>query len=159
MNKRILCYSLSLSILLSGSVVAQQLFVYPQKGQPPEQQNRDMNDCHGWAVQTVGYDPAKIAQYQPPPPQPSSSGNQAAGGVLRGALGGAIIGEIAGGDAGTGAAIGGLFGGLRSARQQEQQSSQQEAYNQQQAAQSEQMQANFNRAYAACLEGRGYTVK
>jgi hypothetical protein len=37
---------------------AQQVFVYPQRGQGPEQQQRDRFECHQWAVQQSGVDPA-----------------------------------------------------------------------------------------------------
>lgn len=74
-----------------------------------------------------------------------------AGTAARGAAVGAVGGAI-GGNAGKGAAIGAatgaLVGGMR--RRDERR-----------AAEASQAQASdaYNRAYAACLEGRGYTVK
>ena len=86
------------------------------------------------------------------------------GGLLGGA-GGAVIGGIAGGRSGarTGAAIGGLsggaIGGMRSSRQNRQADQQQQQWEQQQANQYMQQRSAYNRAHAACLEGRGYTVQ
>jgi hypothetical protein len=36
-----------------------QLFVYPNKGQSPEQQENDRYECHRVAVQQSGFDPTK----------------------------------------------------------------------------------------------------
>jgi len=87
----------------------------------------------------------------------SNSGNAGKGAAI-GAVGGAI-----GGDAGKGAAIGAasgaLIGGMRRRDQERQAAYEQDQWQQQQAAQIGQAQNNFNRAYAVCLEGRGYTVR
>ena len=73
-------------------------------------------------------------------------------GVARGAVGGLVIGNVAGGSGSKGAAAGALMGGLSSgARDNRRRSAQQQS-----AAQSQQ---SYNRAYGACLEGRGYTVR
>lgn len=160
MNKHLLHLAASaLAIFISGSVSAQQLFVYPNKGQSAAQQQKDISACHASAVQTVGYDPARLPPSRSAPP--SSSGNTDVGrGVMRGAVGGAILGEIGGGNhTGSAAAAGALFGGIRSSRRNEQQRAQQEQHYQQQNAQDAQAQATFNRAYSACLESRGYTAK
>jgi hypothetical protein len=53
---------------LIGEAGAQQ-FVYPAKGQTPQQQKSDEAACHAWAVQQTGFDPAK-----PPPPQQAAYG-------------------------------------------------------------------------------------
>ena len=36
---------------------AQNVFVYPNKGQTAEQQAKDRYDCHRWAVDQTGFDP------------------------------------------------------------------------------------------------------
>ena len=75
-----------------------------------------------------------------------------------GAIGGAI-----GGDAGKGAAIGAAtgaaIGGMR--RRSEIRAEQQAYQNQAAATQNANAQgkANFDRAFAACMTGRGYTVR
>ena len=139
--------ALSLSI---GIASAQSLFVYPAKGQSAQQQQKDITECSNWARANSGYDQAYGSTA--PPPQ------QQQGGGLRGALGGAAIGAMVGdsSDAGKGAAIGALFGGLRQSRHNQQA---QQQYQQQQSQQAAAKQDNYNRAYSACLEGRGYTVK
>jgi hypothetical protein len=131
------------------------MFVYPQRGQSPQQQARDQSECQAWAVQQTGYNPM-MAQ-APPPPAAAPQGGAVRGGA-RGAAVGAVGGAIAG-DAGTGAAVGAatgaLLGGMRRRDQQRQVAAQQQAYQGQNA----QLQATFNRAVGACLSGRGYTVQ
>ncbi|MCK5505521.1 MAG: glycine zipper family protein, partial [Thermodesulfovibrionia bacterium] len=79
-----------------------------------------------------------------------------------GALLGAGIGAIAG-DAGKGAAIGAgsgaLFGGVRQKKKKQQQAQEQEQWAREQADQYAHKRSSYNRASAACLEGKGYTVK
>ena len=151
-----------LAALLHGTALAQEMFIYPTKGQSPDQQNRDRYDCHTWAVQQTGFDPTKPQTAQPaPPPQQAPQG-----GVVKGAARGAAVGAVGGaiaGDAGKGAAVGaasgGMIGGMKKRDQQAQAAqAQSQAAAQQQAALSQQ-QAGYNRALGACLEGRGYTVK
>lgn len=140
----------SLAIVLAwASVSAAQLYVYPDRGQSPEQQSRDKGDCHVWAVQQSGFDPTRTASTPPP-----SSGASAGRGAVRGAAVGAVGGAI-GGDAGKGAAIGAasgaLIGGMRRADER--------ARYQQQQAVVAQGNDSYTRAYGACLSGRGYTVR
>jgi predicted lipid-binding transport protein (Tim44 family) len=144
----------SAGILVAGPAVA-QLYVYPQKGQSPPQQQQDQGECHVWAMQQSGYNPT-VAAAPPPPPPPSGGG--AVGGAARGAAVGAVGGAIAG-DAGKGAAVGAatgaVFGTMRRNNQNRQYQAQVSAQQSQVAGQ----QANYNRALAACLTGRGYTVQ
>jgi Glycine-zipper domain len=152
------------SLFLAGSALAQtgQMYIYPAKGQSKAKQDEDRYDCHSWAVSQSGYDPSR-----PPPAGANGYGQQpyspsqphvakgAARGAALGAVGGAITGN-AGKGAAAGAAMGGLAGGFRRRDEKRQQAQQQQA-NVQNAQQSQ--QAAYNRAMAACLEGRGYTVK
>jgi hypothetical protein len=138
------------------TAAAQQPVVYPAKGQSAQQQSQDETQCGVWAKQSTGIDPAVVAS-SPPPQQtgPAVGGGQRVGGAARGAAGGAAIGAIAG-DAGKGAAAGAVVGtmaGGRRARQQ-QAAQQQQAQAQQQGA-----IQTYYRAYGACMEGRGYTIK
>jgi hypothetical protein len=135
---------------------AAQSFVYPAKGQSPQQQQTDEGQCHTWAVQQSRYDPAN----PPPAAQPAQPATTATGVTpgagARGAARGAVVGEVVGGDAGTGAAVGAAAARSRSRRQNAAQTQQQ-----QQAVQ-QQDQAGlsaYQKARAACLEGRGYSVK
>src|SRR5258708_37165053 len=34
------------------------VYFYPMRGQPPEQQDRDKYECNTWAVQQSGFDPS-----------------------------------------------------------------------------------------------------
>ena len=52
---------LTASLLLVLPAFAQQ-YVYPAKGQSPEQQKSDEAACYTWAVQQTGFDPAKPPQ-------------------------------------------------------------------------------------------------
>jgi len=141
---RSMVVALGLALLPPFPVQGQQLYIYPEKGQSKEQQSEDQGECHQWAVEQSGVNPALQTG---PDRGPDGS-------VVRGAAGGAAVGAIAGavaGDAGKGAAAGAaggaLLGGLRRrgrTRSQEQVQAQgQEAY---------------KRALVACLQGRGYSV-
>jgi hypothetical protein len=144
-----------------GLAAAQQPIAYPAKGQSAEQQRKDQGECQAWAKQTTGVDPAAVAKAPPPPPQsgPATGGGERVRGAARGAAGGALVGAIAG-DAGEGAAVGAIVGtvagGVRARRNR--QAQQQEAQ-QQHATQQQGQLSTFNRAFAACMEGRGYTTK
>ena len=139
-----------------GQALGAELYIYPNKGQSPEQQSRDRYECHRWAVQQTGVDPTSAQAAQSPPPPPPKGGvfSGAAGGAALGAIGGAIGGN-AGKGAAIGAATGGLIGGVR--QMQRGQSQQQAQANQ--AAQQQSALAAYDRALSACLSGRGYTVK
>lgn len=137
---------------------AQQPIIYPSRGQTPEQQQADQGVCYTWAQQTTGVNPMSLGQQSasaPPAPRP---GAPLVVGAAGGAAAGAVVGAIAG-NAGKGAGIGavaGLVGGGIVARNR------QAAYHtqhQQQQAAVQQSISTFNRAYNACLEGRGYVVK
>ncbi len=149
--------------LFTHPAIASEFFVYPTKGQNKEQQSKDEYECHTWSVGQTNFDPNKPVQAATPAPQQQSAqGGGAVGGAARGAALGAVGGAIAG-DAGKGAAIGAGVGGLggamgkRQGRRQQEQAQQDQAS--QQKAEQEQKRATFNRAYSACLEGRGYTIK
>jgi hypothetical protein len=115
-------YSL-LTLLVAGQAMAQELYIYPAKGQSAEQQDKDKFECYNWAKNDTGFDPMAVPTTSSAPP----SGQKKSGGAVRGALGGAALGVVLG-DSGKSAKRGALAG-------------------------------NYNRAYSACLEGRGYTVK
>jgi hypothetical protein len=132
------------------------LFVYPQKEQTPEQQTKDENACYASAQQQTGIDPTA------PPPAPTETDKKkggAAKGAAGGAAGGAAVGAIAG-DAGTGAAIGATAGAVRGRRQQKKANKQAEQQAQQQGkAQEQKTLDTFRRAFSACIDSKGYSVK
>jgi len=129
-------------------------YIYPSKGQTEDQQNRDKYECDQWAVSQSGFDPSN--------PSPTSASSQqaqgrAAGGAARGAAVGAVGGAIEGdpgAGAASGAARGGVFGVIR--RRRERNRAEQEQEQAQTAGAS--AQASFNRAFATCMQGRGYAV-
>lgn len=137
-----------------NGVSADELYVYPAKGQSQEQMEKDKYTCHEWAKQQTGFDPMAASS---PSPTASSSGGVVKG-AARGGLLGVAVGAIAG-DAGKGAAIGAASGGLIGGMRQRDQTQKQEQVNQQQSAQYNHLKNNYNRAYGSCLSGRGYTVK
>jgi hypothetical protein len=140
---------------------ATRTFIYPARGQSPQQEQFDRGQCYSWAVQQSGFDPANPQVYTPPPPPAGAP----EGGLFRGAAGGAALGAIGGaigGNAGEGAAIGAgvgaLFGLVRRARWAEEQRQQEQSYQSQQQSAMAQGHAAYNRAFATCMTGRGYTV-
>jgi hypothetical protein len=144
----------TLAAALAWPAAAQQV-VYPAKGQKPEQQKADEGACQTWAVQQSGFDPSK----PPPPPAappPTTATGADRGSGARGAARGAVVGEVIADDASTGAAVGAAAARGQSRRENKQQAT---AAQQQQQSATSQGQANFAKARAACLEGKGYTVK
>jgi hypothetical protein len=140
---------LALILGLAGGQAWAEVIAYPKKGQSQEQFQQDQYQCHQWAKGQTGFDPM-----QPPPSAAAPPPQQ--GGAVRGAARGAAVGAIGGaiaGDAGKGAAVGAAVGGTGGAMKQ--------ASKNQQAAQAQQQQARaqYDKAYAVCLEGRGYAVK
>lgn len=133
----------------------QEPFVYPTQGQSSQVMEQDKYSCYQWAKGQTGFDPMQAPTATAPPPPTR-------GGAVRGAAGGAALGAAVGavaGDAGKGAAIGAVSGGLIGGARRRQSMNEQEQYAQQQAAGYEQRRGEYNRAWGACMEGRGYTVK
>ena len=172
---RIAKIAFGLGILtLASHAVADSPVIYPAKGQSAAQQSKDEGECQVWAKQNTGIDPLALAGQasQPAPvaaaPPPPESGQRVKG-AARGAAGGAVVGAVAG-DAGKGAAVGAAAGtAVGGHRKREAARESQAAGQQAQTQASQQAQANsadvqsklatFNKAYGACLEGRGYSVK
>jgi Glycine zipper len=110
--------------------------VYPAKGQSPDQQVRDTQQCAAWAQQQTGYNPGQSTA--------AGAGIGAAIGALGGAAAGAAIGAITG-NAGTGAAVGAVAGGAGGGV----------------IGGSHQYEASRqgdDEAFAACMGGRGCSV-
>lgn len=165
-QKAWLASALLLSGIVAGPARGQQQYVYPKLGQTPEQQKKDEFDCYTWAAQQTGYDPVAITQTAQQQTVPSGTAGPAPGSGVRGAAvgaaGGAAIGAIAG-DAGKGAAIGAIAGGAggRLRSRATAQAAQQQQVAQAKAAANEQAKRTqeYQKARAACLEAKGYTVK
>ena len=144
-----------------------QVFFYPTRGQSTEQQSRDHYDCYQWAIKQTGFDPSqstipterRVRVVPMPPPGHDTAVLAVAGAVLgaliggrRNALGGAIVG----------AAGGTIAGAVSDSVRQEQARQLEEAYSARDGSRDAQLDGRalgFRRAMAACLEGRGYSVK
>ncbi|MBV9725527.1 MAG: hypothetical protein JO299_10185 [Gammaproteobacteria bacterium] len=148
------------------------VFAFPAKNQDATQQSNDEAACYGWAKSQTNIDPMNIQPQAAPVPQVSdeqvanAGGGARARGAARGAAGGAIIGAVTG-DAGTGAAAGAAAGALAGGAAKRQakrdaaaaQQQQQAVAEQQAQASIAQQKATYVKAFSACLEGKGYTVK
>ena len=157
------------------------MFAFPKNGQNADQQLKDEAECYGMAKQRTGIDAQapppqglsaeekKLAQEQAAENAKQKQGGRVQG-AARGAAGGAAIGAIAG-DAGKGAAAGAVAGTMRGGMAQRSANAQskQQAATQTAAAQKkaeEEMLRNhqagidtFQRAFAACMDARNYSVK
>jgi hypothetical protein len=146
--------------------------VFPSKAQTAAQQQTDEASCFNWAKGNTGFDPLApppLPALQPVPaqqPAPNPAGDAPVRGAAGGAAAGAAIGAV-GGNAGRGAAIGataGALAGIAARRQgvevaQLQQAREVAAAERQAEMQLAALRANYNRAFSACLEGKGYTVR
>lgn len=163
---RLATFMLALTLAVPAVVGAQDLMVFPAQGQSEEQMEKDKYECYRWAVQQSGFDPMKVPTAQTAPPETK----QHSGGVVRGTAKGAVVGTAVGAATGgskrdvrrsarIGAGSGAVVGGARqsSANRAEQQKQQQ--WEQNEANNYAQQRTAYNRALAACLEGKGYTVK
>ena len=157
MSKSIIRPAIVLAALgiAAGAMAQSKPIAYPAKGQSATQQQQDDGYCYSWAKSNTGIDPAAVSSAPPPPSGPAVGGGERVGGAARGAAGGAVIGAITG-DAGKGAAVGAaagtMVGGSRA--RQNQRNAQANAQ-----AQSQGAIDTYYRAYSACMEGRGYSIK
>ncbi|MDE2059775.1 MAG: hypothetical protein KGL31_08930 [candidate division NC10 bacterium] len=131
---------IAFGVAVTGCATTQQpdYYAYPQRGQTAEQVSRDQYECKEWAKQQSGFDPSG-----------AETAKGAGVGAILGAVGGAAAGAVIGaatGSAGRGAAIGAATGGVGGAviggggayaRNKD----------------------GYDRAYAACMTGRGYVVR
>ena len=128
---------------------------YPSKGQSAQQQSKDEGECYSWAKKQTGIDPVAVASAPTQQSGPAAGGGQRVRGAARGAAGGAAIGAVAG-NAGKGAAAGAVVGTMAGGRQ----ARKDKAAQQQQAEEAKTgTLQQFNKAFSACMEGRGYLVK
>lgn len=147
------------ALIAAPAALAQQPLIYPSKGQTADQQNKDQGECYVWAKQQTGVDPVAVAQASSSQPPPSGPQGERVRGAARGAAAGAVIGEVANDDAGKGAATGAVVGTMAGGSKQRRNSRAQAQQQQQVQQQTQGALATYNRAFAACMEGRGYVVK
>jgi hypothetical protein len=135
-----------------------KLYVFPSKGQSQQKQKEDEFECYKWAVQQSGIDPLNLPKVEVKPVETGPDGS-AVRGAAKGAAAGAAIGAI-GGDAGEGAAIGAVAGGVAGRRAGKQAKAQQAQQADAAVKQTEQaMKDSYTKAFSACIEGKGYTIK
>ena len=133
------------------------LFPFPSSEQNQQQQKVDEFECYKWAMEQTGIDPLNLPEIEAEVQSGPTGG--AVRGAARGAAAGAAIGAITG-DAGEGAAVGATVGALRGRRAGQQAQAQQNQQAQANAAATEQeMRETYTKAFSACMEGKGYTIK
>jgi hypothetical protein len=143
-----------LTLLVAGPIAAQTPPASEATTPPPS-----IAKCMNWAKQQTGIDPTAPAQASSSQATATKEQGGAVKGAAKGAVAGTAIGAIAG-DTGKGAAIGATAGALGGRRQQKKANEAAEKEAQQQAQASQQASNDqFKKAAAACLEGKGYTVK
>lgn len=134
------------------------IYVFPAKEQTKEVQDADEAACYKWAIEQTGIDPLNPPEVQAAAVDTSPDGT-AVRSAARGAAAGAAIGAITG-DAGKGAAIGATAGGMAGVRGRRVGNAHEQQAAQASASQQEaNMMAQYKKAYSACMEGKGYTVK
>jgi hypothetical protein len=161
--KQIAVLSISVLFLLcsAGVILAQDPIIFPAKGQSQDQMEKDKYACYQWAKNETGFDPMQTPTASAPPPQQKAG----RGGAVKGAAVGAGVGAIVKKDdsrskgAGTGALVGSVLGGAKQAQQNRQNEQARQQYEQQQANEYAQKRDTYNRAFSACMEPKGYTVK
>jgi len=142
-------------VLVAPLATAQELYVYPNQGQAKDQQEKDEFDCYRYGRDETGFDPMAVPTATEAPPEQKGS---VLGGAARGALLGAAVGAVAG-DTSKGAAYGAAGGGVMGGMRKNSSKKKQDQWEQEQSQNYARNRNNYNRAYAACLEGRGYTVR
>ena len=144
-------------------------YAFPQKGQTQEQQAQDESGCAQWAKGQTGLDPA-VLQYQQQQAMATqqqaaqqASNPRVARKLGRAALTGAALGGINNNmddGAGKGATMGVTLGASRALAQRQDNKVQSTVNGAN--AQSQQAQADtqtYVRAYCACMEGKGYSIR
>ena len=142
------------TIIGTMNIAIADLMIFPAKGQSNETMEQDKFSCYGWAKGQTGFDPMKTPTTSTPPPSQAKK----SGGVVKG---GAILGGIIGGSSGAkkGVAAGGLVGGVRQGSNNRAVDQKNKDWEQKESSNYANNRNQYNRAYSACLEGKGYTVK
>ena len=151
----VICTAVLTAVTAPSLLYAQEPIAYPAREQSREQIEQDRYTCFQWARENTGFDPMQTPSASAPPAE-STVG--ALGGAVGGALVGVTIGAITG-HAGRGAAIGALSGGLLGGAHQYSSEQEREQYVREQNANYAEKRNDYNRAWSACMEGRGYTVR
>jgi hypothetical protein len=156
---------LGVSIILAGTVFAQDPVIYPAEGQSQDQMEQDEFQCIRWARDQTGFDPMRTPTATSRPPEKEDEVWGAGKTGVAGGAGGAVVGGLAGGRSGAvrggliGAAGGALIGGMRRSSQRDREEKRREQWEREEINNYTRARNEFNRAFAACMTGRGYIVK
>ena len=142
---------------LAGTASAQELMIFPNEGQDKQQQEQDEFACYSWAKGETGFDPMAVPTATKPPPQETDTSGQMARGAVRGAAIGGIVGNSD--DAKKGAAAGAAVGGMRRRDQKRKDDQARAQWEQEQQQIYAENRSRYNRAFAACMEAKDYTVR
>ncbi len=143
---------------VSTFAMADELMIFPNDGQSAEQQEQDKFACYSWAKGESGFDPMAPPTATEPPPQQGAQKGGAGRGMVRGAAVGGIVGDSSK-SAKRGAAAGAAVGGMRRQDQKKKEAAERQQWEQDQQRIYAESRNRYNRAYAACLEGKNYTVR
>ncbi len=157
-NKRYQFVAALCGLCLTAAAVADDLMIFPNADQTPEQQEEDKFACYNWAKGESGFDPMAPPTATEPPPKEEPKKGGAGKGLVRGAAVGASGGDSSR-DTRKGAAAGFAVGGMRAQDQKRKEAQKREQWEQEQVRIYTENRNRYNRAYAACLEGKNYTVR
>jgi len=158
-------FLLLFSVWLVSPVWAQDPIVYPAKGQSEDQMEKDKYQCYSWAKNQTGFDPMKTPTTTSGPPAKEKEVWGAGKTGVAGGATGAIVGGAAKGKKGAlrggllGAAGGALIGGARSSNQRNREAQKRKDWERKETNNYVRARSEYNRAFGACMEGRGYSVK
>lgn len=134
---------------------AHGLFIFPNNAQSLDQQDLDEFQCIRIARDRTGFNPMAT-------PTATTRAPQTQGGVVGGAARGALLGTAIGaatGNLGRGARIGAAGGGVMGGMRRADSNRQQDQWAREQSANYRRERNNWNRAFTACMESRGYTIR
>ncbi len=160
-----IAFLLVFSVWLVSPVWAQDPIVYPAKGQSEDQMEKDKYQCYSWAKNQTGFDPMKTPTTSTAPPAKEKEVWGAGKTGVAGGATGAIVGGAAKGKKGAirggliGAAGGALIGGVRSSNQRNREAQKRKDWERKETNNYVRARSEYNRAFGACMEGRGYSVK
>jgi outer membrane lipoprotein SlyB len=160
-----IAFLLLFSVWLVSPVWAQDPIVYPAKGQSEDQMEKDKYQCYSWAKNQTGFDPMKTPTTTSAPPAKEKEVWGAGKTGVAGGATGAIVGGAARGKKGAvrggliGAAGGALIGGARSSNQRNREAQKRKDWERKETNNYVRARSEYNRAFGACMEGRGYSVK
>ena len=162
---KMLAVLLFLSIFFADPVLAQDPIVYPAQGQSQDQMEQDKFECYRWARDQTGFDPMQTPTTTSAPPSKEEQVWGAGKSGVAGGATGAIVGGIAKGKKGAvrggliGAGAVALIGGVRSSNQRNREEQKRKEWERRETNNYVRARTEYNRAFGACMEGRGYSVK